>query len=174
MCMYVCGFVYVGHKWDFMKSIDRPHCYTREQKEWKTGCGGGTYVFLLKTNTQKSLYLFGSLFQTLLLWVFAVWATLHKKQYISNGDRLLMFFLSFVEFASYSGNAEQCFSLLFLPPLFLQSFQLLQELQLRARIIGLTVAPIILNTDNTHHSITLASNKTQFEPMVHISLVNMK
>ncbi len=47
MCMYVCGFVYVGHKWDFMKSIDRPHCYTREQKEWKTGCGGGTHVFLL-------------------------------------------------------------------------------------------------------------------------------
>lgn len=52
--MYVCGFVYVGHKWDFMKSIDCPHCYTKESKEWKTGCGGGTYVFLL-TPTQKSL-----------------------------------------------------------------------------------------------------------------------
>ncbi len=152
MCMYVCGFVYVGHKWDFMKSIDRPHCYTREQKEWKTGCGGGTYVFLLTpTHRNPSTSLArcfrrccsgSSLFVRLYMQIEG------KKQYILNGDWILVFFSSFVVSASYPGNAKQGFSLLFLPPLFLQSFQLLQELQLRARVIGLTVTPIILTTEN--------------------------
>ncbi len=108
----------------------------------------------INTNTQKSFYLFGSLFQTLLLWVFAVCATLNanrggKKQYISNGDWFLVFFSSFVVSACYPGNAKQGFSLVFLASLFLQSFHLFQELQLRARVIGLTVTPIILTTGNT-------------------------
>lgn len=34
----------------------------------------------INTNTQKSFYLFGSLFQTLLLWVFTVCATLHANR----------------------------------------------------------------------------------------------
>lgn len=99
---------------------------------------------------------------------------MRKKRYIRNEDRLLVFFLCFAVFASYSGNAEQCFSLLFLPPLFLQSFQLLQELQLRARVIGLIVAPIILIRQHTPQQHISIQKDTKFEAVVHTSLVNMK
>lgn len=50
----------------------------------------------------------------------------------------------------YPGDAEQRLSLFFLSSLFLQSLQLLQELELRARVTGLTVSPITLNTEKTH------------------------
>lgn len=137
---------------------------------WRDAC------IFINTNTQKSFYLFGSLFQTLLLWVFAVCATLHanrggKKQYIWNGDWFLVFFSSFVVSASYPCNAMQGFSLLFLPSLFLQSFHMFQELQLRARVIGLTVTPIILTTGNTHHR-KQSTTRHKFKTMVHVGLYN--
>ncbi len=106
----------------------------------------------INTNTQKSFYLFGSLFQTLLLWVFAVCATLHAnrgEKTVHFKRRLFLVFLLFCVSACYPGNAKQGFSLVFLASLFLQSFHLFQELQLRARVIGLTVTPIILTTGNT-------------------------